>query len=96
MCVQTAYKGKTELEEAYDSNSTIIYEATANVETGGEEEYDSDDIRLDSPTTVAIGPGDQDEGDCTVNYKDIGIEDHDADTDSSGLYIETYRRSYII
>ena len=53
-------------------------------------QYDSDATRLDSPTTVAIRAGDQDEGDCNVNYKDIGIEDHDADSDSSGWYIDTY------
>ena len=33
---------KTGLEEAYDSDSTVIYEATASGETGGEEEYDSE------------------------------------------------------
>ena len=88
VCTQTGYEGAG-LEESYDSDSTVIYAATASEETGGEGEYDSDATRLDSPTTDAIGPGD--EGDCTVDHKEIGVEDHDdADSDSSGSYIETY------
>ena len=53
VCTQTAYED-TGLEEAYDSDSTVIYEAKASGETGGEEEYDSDATRLDLPTTVNI------------------------------------------
>ena len=88
-CTQTAYEDTELEEEAYDSDSTVIYAATASEETAvGEEEYDSDATRLDSPTTIAIGSGD--EGDCGVNYKEIGIKDHDADSDSSGSYVETY------
>ena len=92
-----SYKGMSQLEGDCNSDSTIIYTPISNCKgIEGEKEYDSDTTNLGTQTAACSGAGGEDTvpliSSPTVNYKKTGSEEgsQNADSDSSGSYIETY------